>query len=230
MGKWLNLAGALAAASCGFMGPAVAQTSNALPGARTIFDTISAGEVGTMMAEFGVATQLVAIPGVDVPVLLATTEGGGRFIFYFQGCDDPKTVARCAAVVVSTGLPAGGATYETLNDFNSSAAITTAVNVPGEKVVVLGRNILVAGGHSRELFQATVVLFLVDVSNFSKANAGVASVAFARPAEAGSKISARTDAPATAGAFGIADYSQLVAAAIDNTNDVDFLVSNPNAN
>ena len=232
MGKCLNFAAAAAAAGLVAATSAAAQTSNAMPGSaapgsRAILEAIGAPETTAMMAELGVATQIVRAPGVAQPGLLAVTEGGGRFLFNFGGCADPEALTRCDSVIVSTAVPAGGLTYENINDFNGGAAVTTAVNVPGEQIVVFGRNIIVAGGHSRELFQATVVLFLLDVAGFAQTNAGVASAGFARETAQGGKISGRTDAPASPPPFGLGDLSLHVAAAIDNTDDVDFAVRRP---
>lgn len=209
-------------------GAASAQTANESLSSPILY-AVSAGEVAAMMEEMGVASELVRIEGVDGPVLLAQTPGGGVFAFNFNGCENPDEAVGCKSVVVSTGMAAAGATYEDLNDFNGKATVTTAVGVTGRNIVVLSRNIIVTGGHSRRLFQGTVYLFLNDVVKYVSARAGTVSVAFGPtpPSAAESKIgSGRAAQPHPAFARDDA-YAAEVALAIRNTGDADFSVEDP---
>lgn len=229
MGKSLNFAAAMAACVGLCTTPAAAQgggTANSFGASAAVMQSVSAADIGAMMAEMGVSTQLVRAEGVPEPIMLAETQSGARFLFYFISCKTPARAADCDGAVVSTALPSAGLSYDALNSFNAEASVTVAVNVPSEKMVMFGRNIIVAGGHGRELFQATVYLFLTDVSAFVRSNAGVASASFAQPPSAGSKIAPA--APRDAGrAFGLDDLSALVATAIANTGVADFAVSDP---
>lgn len=232
MGKSLNFAAAMAACVGLCATPAASQggagTANSFGSASAVMQSVSAADVAGMMTEMRVSTQLVRAEAAAEPIMLAETESGARFLFYFIGCKTPAQAAGCDGVVVSTALPSAGLSYDALNSFNGEASVTVAVNVASEKMVMFGRNIIIAGGHGRELFQATVYLFLVDVSGFVKKNAGVASASFAQPPSAGSKI-----APAAsrdmAGAFGLDDLSALVATAIANTGVADFHAADPRA-
>ena len=224
MGKSLNLAAALAVCASLSASGASAQTANSFAPADTIMQTVSASEVAAMMAQIGVKTQLVSVDSLAEPILLAETQSGARFLFYFFGCAVPAQSAECASTVVSTGLPMPGVPFDALNDFNGEANVTVAVSVPGEQLIMFGRNILIAGGHSKDLFQATVYLFLTDVSSFAQKNAGVTSVAFAKKRVEGSKISGRIEAAPEIRPFGVSDLSPIVAAAIENTGEVSFSV------
>ncbi|MEE2692101.1 MAG: hypothetical protein VX640_11235 [Pseudomonadota bacterium] len=229
MGKSLKFAAMLAAVFGFGAAQANAQGTNSLAQAGPVLQEISAAEVAAMMTEIGVTTQPVRVEGLPEPILLAQTASGARFLFYFFGCDNPATASGCANTVVSTGLPMSGVLYDAINDFNGEANVTVAVSVPSEQLVMFGRNILVSGGHSRDLFQATVYLFLTDVSSFVQKNAGATAVAFSRGREPASKINRATGSQAPAHAFGLDDLSQIVAVAIANTGTVDFSVKDPRA-
>ncbi|GAB4519102.1 MAG: hypothetical protein Kow00133_04610 [Amphiplicatus sp.] len=204
-----------------------AQTINEAPTAPILY-AVDANDVAAMMQEMGIASELIRIEGLEGPVLVAQTPGGGVFAFNFNGCENPAEAIGCKSAVVSTGLAAAGATYEDLNDFNGKATVTTAVGVTGRNIVVLSRNIIVAGGHARKLFQGTVYLFLNDVVKYASARAGAASVAFGpERSAAGSKIAAPGAEPAPF-AFARDDaYAAEISLAIRNTGDVNFAVEDP---
>lgn len=218
---------ALAAAGLAGLAPAGAQTSNSLSGPVEIMTRISAGDVIAMMTELGVATELKANSEGSAPYILASVMGGGRFLFYFFNCENVAEARNCTYTIVSTAFPSAGLTYEEINDFNKNSSVTTGVNLGEQQIIVLGRNILVFGGHSRELFKGTVYLFLRDVQTFADRKAPAASVAFSPAPQKASKIAGRAVREADGGpsqAFGITDFSADVAVAIANTNDVSFSV------
>lgn len=225
MSRLLRLAAAAAAIFGALAAPAGAQTSNnALAGSGGVMSLISASDVAAMMGELGVASQLVAADGSAI--LVAETEGGGRFLFRFFGCANEAQAVNCRNTIVTAGLPSAGVTYDDLNLFNGNSVVTTAVNVPEQQIVLFGRNIIILGGHSRDLFKGTVYLFLNDVASFAQMSSSASSIAFAPKAD-GSKISGvaamSPSAPKTF--FGLTDISQEVSAAIANTKDVSFKVN-----
>lgn len=218
-------AAALAVFAVG-VSPAAAQTSNQLLSAPpSMLQQVGAGDVAAMMGELDVGTQLVATEGA-APILIAETPGGARFAFRFFGCDAPAEAEGCRNVIVTTAMSSAGATYDDLNRFNGEAVVTTAVNVPGEQMIIFGRNIIVLGGHSRDLFKGTVYLFLADVGKFQNDQSGVAAVSFSRGPEATTKITslALAEDPAPGGVFGLEDLSPDVTSAIANVRGVDFLL------
>lgn len=227
MSRLLSVAAAAAAILGAFAAPAGAQgTSNAMPGAaNSVMNRISAPDVAAMMAEIGVAAQGIAAEGTTI--VIAETPGGGRFLFNFLACQDQAQALNCGNVLVMAALPAAGMTYEDLNAFNGNAVVTTGVYAPEQQIVLFGRNIIVYGGHSRDLFKSTIYFFLNDVSTFAQTAGGSASsVAFA-PKASGSKISGVQSAPVSESSkafFGLTDISQVVSTAIANTNDVSFKV------
>lgn len=226
MSRVLKFAAAAAAVFGAIVAPAGAQgtSNNALAGSGGVMSLISASDVAAMMTELGVASELVNAEGTAI--LVAETEGGGRFLFRFFGCANEAQAVNCRNTIITAGLPSAGITYEDLNTFNGNSIVTTAVNVPEQQIVLFGRNIIVLGGHSRDLFKGTVYLFLNDVSSFAQMTSSASSVAFA-PEAKGSKISgvASTVPSGPKTFFGLKDISQEVSAAIANTNDVSFKVN-----
>lgn len=224
--KSVMQAAALAAAALVGFAPANAQTSNSLSGPAEVMGKVSAGDVASMMAELGVASQILPVEG-EATMLLATTPSGGRFLFHFRGCENAAQASGCANTVVTAALPSAGYSYDDLNEFNGSAVVTTAVAVSPQQMIVLGRNIIVLGGHSRELFKGTVYLFLVDVQKFVDMKQTANSVAFRPSPEKAAKIGRLSAEPAPAGsisAFGLSDLSAETSAAIANTRDVAFSI------
>ena len=214
------LGGAIAASA------AAQETSNPTFSGAPMMSLISASDVADMMTELGVSTQLTSADDGGAPFLVAQTPGGGRFLFRFLGCQDAALATGCRNTIVTAALPGLGKTYDDINDFNGNSVVTTAVNVPGEQMVLFGRNIIVLGGHSRELFKGTVFLFLNDVQQFSATQAAT-SVAFEAGPDESSKISgigARSVSETPETFFGVTDISPEIAAAIANTRDTDFAV------
>lgn len=219
---------ALAAAALASFAPASAQTSNSLSvGTAEMMTRVSAGDVTAMMAELGVASELKADSEGSPPYIVATVPGGGRFLFHFFNCDVVATAGNCAHTVVSTAFASAGVTYDEINDFNRNASVTTGVNIGEQQIIILARNIIVFGGHSRELFKGTVYLFLRDVQNFADRKPPAASVRFSPAPQNTSKIAGlavrEADGQAPK-AFGITDFTSDVAVAIANTSEVRFSV------
>lgn len=223
-------AAALAAVAYASILPAGAQTSNSPLGQPQVMSKISASDVASMMTELSITSQMVTPEGSPTPYLLATTAGGGRFLFRFEGCEIPAAAKNCGSSVVTAALPSTGFTLEDVNGFNGRASVTTGVHVPEQRVVILGRHILVIGGHSRELFKGTVYLFLVDVQTFANQMQAANSVAFRLPPEKAAKIAreaASEAAPQSPHIFGAGDMKAEVSMAIANSAGVDFLIERP---
>ena len=220
-------AAVLAAAALAGFAPAGAQTSNSLSGPAEMMTQVSAGDVTAMMAELGVTTELKADSDASPPYILATVPGGGRFLFHFFNCEAVAAAGNCAYTVVSTAFASAGVTYDEINDFNRNASVTTGVNIGEQQIIILARNIIVFGGHSRELFKGTVYLFLRDVQNFADRKPPAASVRFSPTPQKTSKITglaAREADGQAPKAFGVTDYSADVAVAIANTSEARFSV------
>jgi hypothetical protein len=227
--KFIAVAAALAAFCGAGAAPAAAQqTSNGMlsGGSGTIMSLISASDVASMMTELGVTTELKAAADGS-PYLLAAAGGGGRFVFRFFGCESAVQATGCRNTIVTAALPSAGVSYDDLNNFNGASVVTTAVNIPEQQIIIFGRNIIILGGHSRDLFKGTVYLFLRDVDSFASSRSSAASVSFSKEAPARSKISGVQGGGAEKGpteVFGVSDLQADISAAIANTNDIDFAV------
>lgn len=224
--KFLKVVAAVAAAIGVDLASASAQSTNKLYGGTGVMSLISASDVTSIMSELGVTTMVKPRPG-SAPYIEASTPDGGRFLFHLVACQDEAQLIGCQSVFVTTYLSNTGVAYDDLNAFNGNASVTTAVNVPSQQLVALGRHILVVGGHSRDLFAATVALFLHDVRTFASTRAQTNSVSFKTPRPLRSKIGevqsvAIPEGPAMI--FGRSDFSAEIATAIANTDDVDFSV------
>lgn len=188
--------------------------ANPLPGA--IMNKVSISDVQAMMTEMELSSAVVTVPGGG-KVLLLTTPGGAKFGFSFLGCDDQANSVSCANTIVTAGIAAGAVTLDTINKFNGGSVVTTAIMIPEENIIIFGRNIVVLGGHARELFKGTVYLFLRDIQNFvdsSEASAKTVS------AQKGESVQVGRDAVIA----GKKDYSLEVTTAIDNVRGVTFAI------
>ncbi|MGE0408841.1 MAG: hypothetical protein AB7P23_06210 [Amphiplicatus sp.] len=202
-----------------------APSGNSLSGGG-MMSSISAGDIVSMMTDFGVSTKLATPSSGGAPLVVATTSGGAMFLFHLIACQNEAQATGCQSALVTAALPSAGVTYDDLNNFNGAAAVTTAVNLPSQQAILFGRHIIVAGGHSRNLFASTVALFLNDVGEFARSRLGATSVGYSKGMAQKSKIGAlQSPAPAAPKVFGLEDISAEISAAIANTNDVDFAVT-----
>lgn len=223
MRKILKLAGAAAALS----GAAFAQ-NNALPSKAGLLETVSATEVSSMLGEFGFATELRTANGAASPSLVATTDGGAKFLVGFFDCADAARPAGCKQVMVSTAQASGGVEFDDLNAFNGQSSVTTAVYEPSNQILIFGRNIFAPGGIGRDNFKLQVALFLNDMQGFvEQRRAGAKkSVSWMKTPDLKSKIDsvAASDAvaPEARRLMISADGSAEVEIAINNSFDVSF--------
>ena len=175
-------------------GTAAAQTANALPGKKAAFESLSAGEVAEMLAEFDMTTELRGsqTPGRS-PAVVATLNTGAKFLIGFFNCDDMANAVGCKQVMISTAQPVAGAAFEDLNSFNGVSNVTTVVYESGNQLLLFGRNVFVPGGIGRDNFKLQVALFLNDMQTFVNSRQGsAASVSFNKKPSLKSKIASFT--------------------------------------
>jgi hypothetical protein len=226
--KSAAVAAALMSGVVGLGGAATAQTANSLGGAT--FSKMDATSMSSVLGEFGITTELRASqrPG-GAPVMVATTDGGAKFMISFFNCLDAASAQGCDQMMVSTAQPSAGIEFADLNLFNGTSNVTTAVYDPNSQILIFGRNVFMPGGVGRENLKLQVYLFLQDMQTFvsSRSGAGVASISFDKKVDLKSKIIALTaepDAPAPFVRAGAApdDRSLEIELAIANSTGVTF--------
>jgi hypothetical protein len=213
--KFLGFAASLAIAA-----PAMAQSPNG------VLETVGANDVSAMLADFGIASEVKnAAPG-QAPAILATTEGGAKFLIGFFDCAQPTAAAGCKQAMVSTAQSSAGIAFDELNSFNGNANVTTVVYDSSNQILIFGRNIFMTGGIGRDNFKAQVYLFLADMQEFMNGRrASAKSVSLKVQPELNSKISSITvgDHSPMATRIGISqDASVEIGMAISNSLDVNF--------
>ncbi len=219
MNKLLKSLTAMAALAAG---PAFAQ------GAGGAFETLGAKDAAAMLQEYGIKTEMRQAQS-GAPSLVATTDGGAKFLIGFFECADAANANGCKQVMISTAQASGGIDFEDINQFNGQSSVTTVVYEPTNQILIFGRNVFMPGGIGRENFKLQVALFLGDMQNFvNSRRSGAKSVSFLETPSLKTKISsisADSGAPAATGAaLGAAglDRSAEVELAIANSLDVDF--------
>lgn len=219
MHKTLKLLAAVAALG---VSPAMAQSGGG------VLDSVGAQEVGAMLQEYGIASELRQAQGAG-PSLVATTSGGAKFLIGFFECADAAKAAGCKQVMISTAQASGGVAFEDLNSFNGQSSVTTVVYEPSNQILIFGRNVFMPGGVGRENFKLQIALFLSDMQKFVEGRrAGAKSVAFNETPLLKSKISSITaggESVSPVQAIGF-DPEAEVEVAIANSMDVDFRIEN----
>ena len=147
------------------VGAAQAQTANSLGGAT--LSKIDSTSMSSVLGEFGIATEMRPSqrPG-GAPVMVATTEGGAKFMISFYSCVDAASARGCDQMMISTAQPSTGVEFSDLNLFNGTANVTTAVYDPNSQILIFGRNVFLPGGIGRENLKLQVYLFLQDMQTF----------------------------------------------------------------
>ncbi len=222
----MRIALTLAAAAAALSGAAFAQ-NNALSQKAGVLESISATEVSGMLTEFGFKSELRTAAGAASPSLVATTDGGAKFLIGFFDCADAAKPAGCKQVMVSTAQASGGADFDDLNAFNGQSSVTTVVYEPANQILIFGRNIFAPGGIGRDNFKLQVALFLNDMQGFVESRrSGAKSVSMLKTPDIKSKIDSVTGgdavAPEARRLMISADGSAEVEVAINNSFDVDF--------
>lgn len=225
----MRIALTLAAAAAAFSGAAFAQNTT-LSQKSGLLESVSATDVAGMLAEFGFKSELRTAAGAASPSLVATTDGGAKFLIGFFDCADAAKPAGCKQVMVSTAQASGGADFDDLNAFNGQSSVTTVVYEPSNQILIFGRNIFAPGGIGRDNFKLQVALFLNDMQGYVESRrAGAKSVTMLKTPDIRSKIESVTGsdavAPEARRLMISADGSAEVEVAINNSFDVDFTVS-----
>ncbi len=217
---------ALAAAAASLTGAAFAQ-NNSLAAKPGLLESISATDVSSMLAEFGFKSELRTANGASSPSLVATTDGGAKFLIGFFDCADAAKPAGCKQIMVSTAQASGGVDFDDLNSFNGQSSVTTAVYEPSNQIVIFGRNVFAPGGIGRDNFKLQVALFLNDMQGFVEARrSGAKSVSLMKSPDLKSKIDSITGSDSVGNdarrLMISTDGSAEVEIAINNSFDVNF--------
>lgn len=222
----MRIALTLAAAAAAFSGAAFAQNTT-LSQKAGLLESVSAADVSGMLAEFGFKSELREAAGAASPSLVATTDGGAKFLIGFFDCADAARPAGCKQVMVSTAQASGGADFDDLNAFNGQSSVTTVVYEPSNQILIFGRNIFAPGGIGRENFKLQVALFLNDMQGYvEQRRSGAKSVSMLKTPDVRSKIESATGGgpvgPDARRLMISSDGSTEVEMAINNSFDVDF--------
>ncbi len=206
---------------------ASAQTSNSTLSAGRSLESISAADVQAMLTEFEIGSELQPSNAGRAPSVLATTEGGAKFLIGFFECASIATASGCKQALISTAQASGGVSFEDLNQFNGVSSVTTVVYDAGNQILIFGRNVFMPGGVGRDNFKLQIALFLRDMQTFIEGRQTTAAqVAFTVRPRLEEKISSVTGAGETRAAiakFLISDDgSTEVALAINNSVDKSF--------
>jgi hypothetical protein len=217
---------ALTAATVALGGAALAQ-NNTLAPKSGLLEAVSASDVSAMLAEFGFTSELRKASGASSPSLVATTDGGAKFLIGFFDCADAAKPSGCKQIMVSTAQASGGVDFDDLNAFNGQSSVTTAVYEPSNQILIFGRNIFAPGGIGRDNFKLQVALFLNDMQGFvEQRRAGAKSVSLLKTPDLKSKIDSVTGgdaiAPEARRLMISDDGSAEVEIAINNSFDVSF--------
>lgn len=225
----MRIALTLAAVAAGLSGAAFAQNA-ALSQKTGVLESVSATDVSGMLAEFGFKSELRTAAGAASPSLIATTDGGAKFLIGFFDCADAARPSGCKQVMVSTAQASGGVDFDDLNAFNGQSSVTTVVYEPSNQILIFGRNIFAPGGIGRDNFKLQVALFLNDMQGFvEQRRSGAKSVSLMKAPDLKSKIDSIAGgdiAPEARRLMISSDGSTEVEVAINNSFDVDFAVSN----
>ncbi len=231
MSNLLSFKAILAAASliAILAGPAAAQsTANGQLQSSGAKQHFSAGDISSILAEFGIATTLTPYNGQGAATIIATTTGDAKFVVLLIKCANPAEGSQCAGAVIYTATANAGIAYDDINSFNADSNVTMAVNVAEQNLIVFGRQLFFSGGVGRDNFKLIIELFLTDMQEFIDARtaAGTAVSLNVAPEAAG-----KTDNVAGAGdtitfvarsiSTGAVDDHAL-SAAIANTWQVSF--------
>lgn len=220
MRNLLALTAAAASLTGLLTGAAFAQNNTLAPKAG-LLESVSATDVASMLAEFGFTSELRTANGAASPSLVATTDGGAKFLIGFFDCADAARPAGCKQIMVSTAQASGGVDFDDLNSFNGQSSVTTAVYEPSNQILIFGRNIFAPGGIGRDNFKLQVALFLNDMQGFVETRrAGAKSVSLMKSPDLKSKIDSIT------GGEGVAAEARRLMVSTDGSAEVEIAINN----
>ncbi|MEL7490742.1 MAG: YbjN domain-containing protein [Pseudomonadota bacterium] len=213
-------------------GASAQSTSNSTLSKNRVLETISAADVTALLAELSITTALSENdPGLP-PFMVATTAGGATFFVNFDGCTDVAAAAGCILVGHFTAGANLGLSYDDLNEFNTLAQVTRAVNDTQNNLVLFAHQQIISGGVGSDNYRLNLVLFLQDMQAHADRRQGaVTSVSFEQAAGAASSkiLSGEPGAAATPEAISTAMSHRLVETAIDNNWTTDYTAGVPAA-
>lgn len=169
MGKSLKLKATLLAtciAVSAVTGAAAQSASNSLGQLAGLTETLSAGDISSMMSQYSITTQLAPYEDNGAATIIADTSGGARFLISLFDCADPVAGTECKGAATYTAFSNAGYAYDDINQFNTQANVSKAVNVAETNVVVFGMQRYFKGGVSQDNVSYGVVLFLQDMQTF----------------------------------------------------------------
>ena len=169
MNKQLKIKGviALVALLSGLLSAASAQIgANNQLSSSGVITKISGTDATSILSEFGITTTLQQYTGDGTGTMIAATSGGAQFFLSFFNCADPATATECDQMLVYTGLPNSGISYDILNTFNTNSDVSKAVNIPNQQIVIFGTQLFLNGGLGRENVQLILALFLNDMQRY----------------------------------------------------------------
>lgn len=212
---------AAAASLTGLLTGAAFAQNNTLAPKSGLLESVSATDVASMLAEFGFTSELRTANGAASPSLVATTDGGAKFLIGFFDCADAARPAGCKQIMVSTAQASGGVDFDDLNSFNGQSSVTTAVYEPSNQILIFGRNIFAPGGIGRDNFKLQVALFLNDMQGFVETRrAGAKSVSLMKSPDLKSKIDSIT------GGEGVAAEARRLMVSTDGSAEVEIAINN----
>ena len=149
---------------CASMSAAAAQnTSNDFQPINKIVTQASAADFVKIISDLGMEAELLPFNGVGAPAITVTTGGGARFFVSFFNCSDPENYSGCEQVLIFTGQPSAGVSFDDLNLFNAESDVSKAVNVAASRIILFGTQIFFRGGVSIDNTKLITALFLTDM-------------------------------------------------------------------
>ncbi|MBT8472541.1 MAG: YbjN domain-containing protein [Marinicaulis sp.] len=131
-----------------------------------VMTKISGSDATSILSEFGITTTLQPYTGDGTGTMIAATSGGAQFFLSFFNCADPATAIECDQMLVYTGLPSSGISYDIINTFNTNSDVSKAVNISNQQIIIFGTQLFLNGGLGRENVQLILALFLNDMQRY----------------------------------------------------------------
>jgi len=200
------------------------------PKAEEFYNSISAQKVIAVLTDLGLSTQMIDAGNGTRKAVLSQTSDGGRFYIDFLDCEDEALSNGCSIMVLRTAMNNSGVSYDDLNQFNISAVITKAVNLPDQNLIAFFRFCIVRGGAGKEQLQRQIALFISDMDYYVSSQSSATSVSFPIDSKAAKQtplkiapLSARNNLNLSNTRDLLGEISLLNDAAIYNSKNVRFM-------
>lgn len=232
MGNLLKLlAGVTAAGLAALTGATAQQISNPQLQTTAVSEKLSVADITAILANKAITTQKIPYEGNETATLLATTEGGGKFLVTLFACEDPLEGLNCEGAATYVAFSNAGLAYDDINAFNTEASVAKAVNVAAQNLIIFGVQRFYSGGVTRANVEYETLLFLNDMQKFfnDRETAGTA-VSLKDDLSAGGAKTENIVAGESSGlnairAAGAMAPAAALAVAIHNTKGVSFAIS-----